>query len=518
MKPTSLNLCESTGPLNGMDHRSGNFAASALYSMGSLIDLEAPESFPAPAASRRLIDVGQKHHQLVEFASNPWFNDLCGQTPREEAILLAGAPGSNKSTLARQLTLDLASQGHRALMILTEESAERAKAGFLSMTGDWPQSKVRAALGNIHVETGIHDVETLPNFFASQVLNPTGPYHGVSLIVLDSIQGPGLSANNLAAWQALIQFFNLTRAAQVMTLSICHVTKRGEIAGPKTLEHAADCSILIRKAYTRRLISVLKNRFGPETARPLQLEIDPASLRLDLSPHAETVAAVARGYLSGVGLTEVQGAVALPKPGANAKVMAAGLPRREIEQYISGLCQVPGFELADFDLSIQCRLPGERPYRSVLGLPLCLALAGSFLQKLVPAHHLYLGEIDLCRNVRDVPPALLNDLVESITKNEIPTPLRILCPPSAVSQLPGRNGIEVVPARDSMTQSSPRGPSLAEIAYNKRHPQGASLMSDASWGCHCIGTPPPPQTAVSLTIRPTAGAASPRGEASPAAA
>lgn len=405
------------------------------------------QPFASTAAARLLIDVRHTRHESVEFIGNPFFNDLCGQIVREEAMLLAGAPGSNKSTLARQLTLDLVSQGQRALMILTEESAERAKAGFINMAGQWPQSKVRAALSNIHVETGIHDVEMLPNFFASQVLNPHGPYHGVSLIVLDSIQGPGLSANNFDAYQALIQFFSLTRAAQVMTLAICHVTKRGEIAGPKALEHAVDCSILIRKAYNRRMVSVLKNRFGPETARPLQLEIDPITLMLRMSPHTETLTAVARGYLPGAGLTEVQGAVALPKPGAAAKVTAPGLPRKEIEQYVSGLCQVPGFELADFDLSIQCRVPGERRYRSVLGLPLSLALAASYIQQPIPERQLHVGEIDLCRNVREVPPALLNDLANSISSGEIGLPVRILCPPSAVGQLSSGNGVEVVPCR-----------------------------------------------------------------------
>ena len=405
------------------------------------------QPFARAAASRLLIDVRHSRHETVEFTGNSFFNDLCGQIVREEAVLLAGAPGSNKSTLARQLTLDWVNQGQRALMILTEESAERAKAGFVAMASDMTQHRVRTALSNIHVETGIHDVEMLPNFFASQVLNPHGPYHGVSLIVLDSIQGPGLSANNFDAYQALIQFFSLTRAAQVMTLAICHVTKRGEIAGPKALEHAVDCSILIRKAYNRRMVSVLKNRFGPETARPMQLEIDPLTLKMRLSPHAETVTAVARGYLPVAGLTEVQGAVALPKPGVAAKVTAPGLPRKEIEQYVSGLCQVPGFELADFDMSIQCRVPGERRYRSVLGLPLSLALAASYIQQPIPERQLHIGEIDLCRNVRAVPPGLLNDLADAIQVGEITTPLRILCPPSAVSQLPSGNGVEVVPCR-----------------------------------------------------------------------
>jgi len=402
---------------------------------------------PMTASSRLLIDVPNSRHVSVEFSDNLFFNDLCGQIVREEAVLLAGAPGSNKSTLARQLTLDLVSQGHRALMILTEESAERAKAAFIKMALEMPPADARMALSNIHVETGIHDVEMLPNFFASNVLNPHGPYHGVSLIVLDSIQGPGLSANNFAAWQTLIQFLSLTRAAQIMTLAICHITKRGEIAGPKAIEHAVDCSILIRKAYNRRMVSVLKNRFGPETARPLQLEIDPISLKLRVSPHSEILPAVARGYLPAGGITEVQGAVMLPKPGAAARITAPGLPRKEIEQYVTGLCQVPGFELADFDLSIQCRVPGEMQYRSVMGLPLCMALAASYIQRPILDSHLFLGEIDLCRKVRDVPAALLNDLANAINSGDIDMPLRIFCPPSAASQLPDLPNIEVVPCR-----------------------------------------------------------------------
>ena len=116
--------------------------------VGSVTPTIHPFAATSAAASRLLIDVRHTRHETVEFVGNTFFNDLCGQIVREEAVLLAGAPGSNKSTLARQLTLDLVDQGHRALMILTEESAERAKAGFVNMAGQWPQSKVRAALSN----------------------------------------------------------------------------------------------------------------------------------------------------------------------------------------------------------------------------------------------------------------------------------------------------------------------------------------------------------------------------------
>lgn len=250
----------------------------ARSAMAVAAPLVVPPFNSSPVAAKLLIDVPQTRHEAVEFTDNLFFNDLCGSVVQGEIILLAGAPGSNKSTVSRQLILDRAIRAERSLMILTEEPAERAKSGFLKMSSDLPPSKVRGALSNVHVETGIHDVTQLPTFFATQVLNPHGPYHGVSMIVLDSIQGPGLSASNFEAYQSLIQFFSLTRAARILTLAVCHITKRGEIAGPKALEHAVDCSVLIRKAYDRRQLSVLKNRFGPETARPMQMEIDPVML------------------------------------------------------------------------------------------------------------------------------------------------------------------------------------------------------------------------------------------------
>lgn len=89
------------------------------------------------------------------------------------------------------------------------------------------------------------------------------------------------------------------------------------------------------------------------------------------------ITSVARGYLPDLGITEVWGAVTLSMPAMNANVIAPGLPRKEIEQYLSSICQIPGLELADLDSSIQCRPPGQRRYRGISGLRPCLALVSS---------------------------------------------------------------------------------------------------------------------------------------------
>jgi DNA repair protein RadA/Sms len=302
-------------------------------------------------------------------------------------------------------------------------------------------------LANLHVETGVQDLEALPSFFANHALSPIGAYHGIKLIVIDSVQGSGLQASAARKWHGLYQFTALTRAAQITTMLIAHVTKKNEIAGPRSTEHNIDVAFILRKAGKNRHFGVPKNRFGPEVYRLVALELDAEKVTLSLSPHVDSFTTVARSYLPGLGLAEVQGAVTLPRWGTTAKVMAPNLPRREIEQLIACIGQMPGLELDDLNFSIQCRLPGERRYSGVLGLPLCLSLVASFLQKPIPPNQLHFGEIDLCRSVRDVPEGLLAELVEAIASGHIPTPLRIFAPPSAMAHLPSGRGIEILPCR-----------------------------------------------------------------------
>jgi predicted ATP-dependent serine protease len=152
----------------------------------------------------------------------------------------------------------------------------------------------------------------------------------------------------------------------------------------------------MRKAMIYRPLFVPKNRFGPALLKAVPLEMDRKTTALKLSPHSESVSSVARTYLGqGIGIAEAQAAVSLPAYGNRGRITAPGLPRKEIEQLTTCMSQIPEMELEDLDYAIQCRLPGERRYRGILGLPLCMALIASYIQKDIPAYHVYLGEIDL---------------------------------------------------------------------------------------------------------------------------
>jgi predicted ATP-dependent serine protease len=191
---------------------------------------------------------------------------------------------------------------------------------------------------------------------------------------------------------------------------------------------------------------VPKNRFGPEQLKGLPLVIDPVTTVLRLSPHREPVTGICRTFLgTGFGAGEMQAMVSLPSHNAKPQIQAPGLPRRRIEQLLSCIARVPGLEMDDLDLSIGCLMPGDVYFRSVFGLPLSLALIGSFLRRAVPAEVLAIGEIDLNRAVRPLSDSMVNELTTSVPTGELGVPLRLLCPPSAATFLPSGAKVEVLP-------------------------------------------------------------------------
>ena len=169
--------------------------------------------------------------------------------------------------------------------------------------------------------------------------------------------------------------------------------------------------------------------------------MDKKTTVLRLSPHSDSVSSVARSYLGkNIGIAEAQASVALPAYGNRGKITAPGLPRKEIEQLTTCISQLPEMQIEDLDYTIQCRLPGDKRYRGVLGLPLCMALIASYIQKDIPPYHIYLGEIDLLRKVRAVPDEILIDLWEEMkdpASEVIPRPVRVFCPKEERNPFPG---------------------------------------------------------------------------------
>ncbi len=389
-----------------------------------------------------LLGVGEAEYKEIPLTDElTWLRHRIGRFVEGGVYLVAGQPGIGKSALGLQLALDLGRQGLSTLYVLTEQSKSEIANRARMIASRWSPTDLNRAMSLIQPEDGIYDVANLPNFLAHQVIGKSGRYHGVRLIVVDSIQGHGLAAAATKQYRQIYEFCRHCKSERITTLLVAHVTKKGEIAGPKDLEHNVDCILYMRKALVYRPLFVPKNRFGPAVLQPIPLEMDRKTTALSLSPHSQSVSSVARTFFGrATGNAEAQAAVALPSYGSRGQITAPGLPRKEIEQLLNCISQIPDMDIGDLSYTIQCRLPGERRYRRLLDLPLSMALIASYLQRDIPRHHLYIGELDLLRRVREVPDNIVQDLWDAVQAGEIQPPLRIFCPKESAHLI--REGVQ----------------------------------------------------------------------------
>ena len=142
-----------------------------------------------------------------------------------------------------------------------------------------------------------------------------------------------------------------------------HITKKGQIAGPKDLEHNADCVLHLRRAFSLRPLFVPKNRFAPAIFDPIVAIMD-ANGRLTKSKLNAAQSASVYGY-AGMGdeLAEGQASVSLPKYGSRSGLNAPYLPQKKIRQLIGVLSALKDIDLADLSYQINCYLPKKQSYR-----------------------------------------------------------------------------------------------------------------------------------------------------------
>ena len=176
-----------------------------------------------------------------------------GGLVRGSVILLGGDPGIGKSTLLMQASAALASRGHRVAYISGEEAVAqvRLRADRLGLA----RTSVELA-----AETNVEDIVA--------TLSSGSP---PALAIIDSIQtmwtetvesAPGTVTQVRGSAQSLIRFAKTTGTAVIL---VGHVTKDGQIAGPRVVEHMVDAVVSFEgdTGHHFRILRAVKNRFGP---------------------------------------------------------------------------------------------------------------------------------------------------------------------------------------------------------------------------------------------------------------
>jgi len=364
----------------------------------------------------KLDDITGTGPDLVDISSLPWLEKAISPGfIRGGIYLLAGEPGIGKTTLAIQVLGEWAKQGVKVLYLTTEQGLGDLKRAVERIHGLEDGQLPQKMKETFFFDDTVDDINVLPRFLARRVLTEGEEYHGVKAIVIDSVQGRGLSPSATQKYRSLYEFSENAKAQRIVTILIGHVTKKGQIAGPKDLEHNVDCVLYIRRAFRLRPFFVPKNRFGPAMLDPMVLIMDDKG-RLMESPHRTVKSSAVYGY-AGIGdeLAEGQASVSLPRYGSRPELNAPFLPSKKVKQLLSVLSTLKDVDLTDLSYEINCYLPRRQSYRAELDLPLALALLSSYLQKPIPEATLFIGELDLTRRIRAPERSYLAALTQVLT-------------------------------------------------------------------------------------------------------
>ncbi len=365
----------------------------------------------------KMIDIEDKGKKGLDIPHLPWLKKSINSDLIKGGIyLLAGEPGIGKTTLVLQILGDLSRQGVKVLYIPTEQSLSDVKR-VVNRIYDLETEEVRLSIGeNLYIDT-LNDLTMLPWFLSHRILPSESEYHGCEIIAIDSLQGGGLSTGVGEKYKTLLDFVDTAKGTGITCLFVNHVTKSGEIAGPKALEHAVDCIIYIRRALRLRPLFVPKNRFGPAMLDPLVLIMDEHGLKE--SPHVTAKASTVLGY-SGIGedFAEAQAVVTIPRYGSPPGLSAPFLPGKKIKQLLKVLGTLKDIDVVDLSYDVSCYIPGRHGYASVLDLPIIVALLSSYLHQQVDNQTLFIGEVDLTKQIRSPERTYLSGLAEVIVESQ----------------------------------------------------------------------------------------------------
>ncbi|MEK9609185.1 MAG: DNA repair protein RadA [Flavobacteriaceae bacterium] len=311
-------------------------------------------------------------------------------------MLLGGEPGIGKSTLLLQIAMTI---GHKVLYVSGEESQQ--------------QIKIRADRMNTSSENCYILSETKTQHIFSQIesLEP-------QLVIIDSVQtlhtdyidsGPG-SISQIKECTA--EFIRFAKETHVPVFLVGHITKDGQIAGPKILEHMVDVVLHFEgdRNHIYRILRTQKNRFGATSeigiyemqSQGLRAVSNPSELLISekdekLSGHA--IAATIEGIRPL--MIEIQALVSTAVYGTPQRT-TTGYNTKRLNMLLAVLEKRAGFALGTKDVFINIT-GGITIADPAIDLAVIVAILSSYHDTDIPDNFCFAAEVGLSGEIRPVP-------------------------------------------------------------------------------------------------------------------
>ncbi|WAA09457.1 DNA repair protein RadA [Fervidibacillus albus] len=323
---------------------------------------------------------------------------LGGGIVRGSLVLIGGDPGIGKSTLLLQVSHQLANKDLTVLYISGEESIKQTKlrADRLGTTSD--RLYVLAETNLLIIEEAIREIK--PDF-----------------TVVDSIQTifhPDITSAPGSVSQVRESTSELMRIAKTNGIPIFivgHVTKEGNIAGPRLLEHMVDTVLYFEgeRHHAYRILRAVKNRFGStnelgifemkETG--LEEVHNPSQIFLEermKGASGSTVVASMEGTRPI--LVEIQALIS-PTTFGNPRRMATGIDHNRVSLLMAVLEKRVGFLLQNQDAYLKAA-GGVKLDEPAIDLAIAISIASSFRDQPTKATDCFIGEVGLTGEIRRV--------------------------------------------------------------------------------------------------------------------
>jgi DNA repair protein RadA/Sms len=323
-------------------------------------------------------------------------------------VLVGGAPGIGKSTLLLQACAGLIEQGHVVLYASGEESiAQVANRAARLRGGSFAAGDERLLL---MAETRIESI-----------LDAAGSDRKPAVLIVDSVQTvysdaqDGLPGNLGQIRGVTGHLLSFAKTRNVPVVLVGHVTKDGQLAGPRLLEHMVDAVLSFEGDEERatRLLRASKNRFG-STAELGVFEMTGRGLKEIPNPSEAFLADHARDREQPIGsvvtaslegsrplLLEVQALIG-PSPGGSPRRTCVGADPARLAMLLAVLDRHAGLFVVDQDVFVNVA-GGLRLSEPASDLAVLLAVAGSHVRKPIARGTIAVGEVGLTGELRRIP-------------------------------------------------------------------------------------------------------------------
>ncbi len=314
--------------------------------------------------------------------------------------LISGEPGIGKSTIILQAAQNIASHVGKVLYVSGEESEEQIKMRADRICGGSISDNLF-----ILAETNIENI--------SEVCKALDP----AFLIIDSIQtmysvdidsAPGSVSQVRLCGNELMK---IGKTKNIPVFIVAHVTKSGELAGPRIVEHMVDCVLSFTgdRSHEMRILRAQKNRFGTtseigafEMAEEGLIEIENLSGILLEEMDKDSEGAVATAVYEGTRplILEVQALTSACNIGF-ARRTSLGIDNSRLNMIIAVLEKKMGLKLLNQDVYVNI-VGGLRPEGTYTDLAVALAIYSSYTGKKLDSKTLVLGEIGLTGDLRAV--------------------------------------------------------------------------------------------------------------------